>query len=229
MGIRIHKVMGYGLDDLSPDGDARLAGTPSGIMEAAAGADRAAFRRWLRGQAKAALEAGDEDRAFDVEETVSMLGLARRWRPADSFHWDGESGLPGVLVVVPPGFADWSRYDDGLDYAEFAARRGFDGGAVPEVLPIPGGIYPFTGALCDARDGRPVRHLPWPTVERLSRDDANVEAIRKLTGMGSPQEVRDHLRPPVPAPVRHLCEWLGVFAEPGAVHRLKPLLYTWWS
>ena len=163
MGIRIHKVIGYGLNDLSLEGytgdlslDSRF--NPEGyfclnyedrekkfslkefrvqlqIMGSASGLDNIFYRL---------LDREIEEKKFDFD---------------DLFVWDDEGGLANVCVFIPPGHKEqWSSFDGQIEYYEETVLHGQQ----PHVLLVDRPLYPYVNYF-------DIRTNPPTVVDDISR------------------------------------------------------------
>lgn len=223
MGIRVKKVVGYGLTDLNWPDDARL--NPEGFL-CCKDQDRRedhwtaeGYRKFLTKHCGTKIYQPGRDLPtqdlifFELHRGEKRVGY---WGPWESIIHDAEFGLSSVLVVIPFCMSirgeggRWKRYDDIIDYCEETgaheqARR---------VLPLRQGIHPWDADWEDA-DGRTVSG--W---EVSSRHDG----FSRWT-----QEGYRHVRPFVPAEVRALCAYLELFKTPDVAKSMEPLLYVYWA
>lgn len=235
MGRRIHKVLGYGLTDVQARNgwitDPRInSGSPLLNPDAEPGQDYASY---LKSVSQKEADEADLERALLPPDPADgdLDGLC-------TWQSERERGLPEVLVVRPAGFSQWYRYDDVIDYQEYALRHGWS--AKDRVEHIEGGIYPFEGLYMDSRTGEKfqrnlhcslLRYRSW-VLRELAEGDGRTEALNALAaGLG----YRDHAEseqcivPWVPDGVRLVCAWGQLFTSPEVCFQLKPMLYTYWA
>lgn len=179
MGIRVHKIVGYGLTDLAFEKDEkrysqemtdprinwkRLRRTWERMHDTRGRAFMAwATRNWedlLR------LEAEERRRPLgDVRKFSSICPFLlkdffkrhKEWTLGGCVVHDDEYGLPNVMVFIPPmqahaGDGGWKRWDDTIDYIEEAMIHNAHNRAVE--LPCTG-IYPYEGYMVRFRDPKP--------------------------------------------------------------------------
>lgn len=223
MGIRVKKIVGYGLTDLKHDEDGQPDDDrldPEGYLLS----DCEDQERWtVKGYHEFLTRHGCAP--FDkkpytpfMDMMIFHTGTANKkphqlddvWGPWNSVLHDGEFGIPSVVVVVPFCMAvrgeggRWSRYDDIIDYCE--ETTGYD--QLRRVVELRNGIHPFDGQF-ENLDGT---HLDvW---EMLVRRDT---------------QGRNDYRVSVPNEVRALCGYLKLFKDIETARALKPLLYVYWS
>ena len=216
MGIRVLKVVGYGLTDLQATEDAitdpRI--NPDGYLgcDCETQEERwtvAGYRKYVLGRER---EKSPDGTHFEIFETIERQDCKRRWRnrddrcwdPCNSVIYDPEFGLPTVLVVIPRfNHKEWRRYDNLIDYSEETSVHG----AESRVSLLKNGIYPHV----EKRDAK-----TWASVSQT--------AARRRRRNGDPTLVPD-----VPYGVRVICEYLDMFSDPLTYRQLRPLLYVFWA
>jgi hypothetical protein len=240
MGIRIHKMIGYGLTNVHYKKykitDKRFS---KQWLENEDGQefDREAYVKWLK-EKLAEYPEGYEDRSFDYNKKSAIQmeirffqndERAKRLDYYDTFVHQAEFGDPKVFCVVPfCEVSQWKRYDDIIDYTEECSS--YAEGACIKVRKLFGGIYPYIGTLMDSRDGRKIPQTG-VTYSMLvdKKSPLDHDSIIKLTGFETIKEVRSYLKPYIPEPIQLLCEYSGIFSDPKVVFQLVPILYIYWS
>ena len=229
MGIRIHKVLGYGLTDLAPK-DPRIS-WESPLLSGEASASE--YYSWL--EARRVASPGtfrfSMDWAMLRNDGAAACGI---WPWA--VH-DDEYGMPEVLVVRPATQKDWFRYDDTIDYMTESYPWSEDS-QKNHVQVYKHGPFPFNGAYMDARDGRklPDTVFPWWQLvnskaspgKMKSRFDA-LDLFAREMGFAGHDEAEANVVPEVPDEIRDLAEFGRLFPDPATWLQLRPLLYTWWG
>lgn len=137
MGVRVNKVLGYGLVDLVAERhtimDERI--NPEGML----GANRWEDDFWTRDQyldnlddlASPFKDWADQPEGGDILYPADNIGqdahfekstieqFSPAWRPRDSVVYQGEYGMSNVLCIIPPSMTSaWSRYANSIDYIE---------------------------------------------------------------------------------------------------------------
>lgn len=222
MGIRVHKVLGYGLLDalLSYEKGWQDPRVNKEALEEIYERKPEDFVEFLKAKK---LEEPDN---FELSLSISMLKNEsklhhRAWEPSDSVHSDPHN-TSNVLVFTPPGYQDWRRYDDIIDYAEIC-YFGTEG-SVNSIKPFDVPIYPFLSWM-DKNTG-----------ERLVREeDDNAFIVARLRGdtkyeLTSPEllALKERMAPMVPWCVRHFIEFSKIL-DMEAVKDLRPVIFTYWS
>jgi hypothetical protein len=256
MGVRFHKVLGYGITGLSVDESGMHTNDPRINLESPIFDGEnddytdEAYRDHLQEiTADLTVDSDPYDPRFELSfEKFAMEDLIKKqkgasWEAYRGVVYSGEYGDAATLLVIPPGMAnEWSRYGDALDHAE-AQINGDDG--MPSVRFIDTPLYPFYGWM-DARTG-----------DSLSKDDKTKREVTEtlLQAIDSPRLVDDekkrlkallakHLElwgftdlndykativPAIPAGVKDLCGWLNIFTDEDGWKALRPMLYTYWG
>jgi hypothetical protein len=135
MGIRIHKMLGYGLTNVQTEGyylnDPRF--NPEGIMsrdirdyqdEEKFSAQK--YIDWLQRKYDALEEEhGDReidavsrkiDYGWEIDAVNRHINGRNHWDVHSSFVHEIEYGIPNVFCIVPPmSYDQWYRYDDMLE------------------------------------------------------------------------------------------------------------------
>lgn len=241
MGIRIHKVLGYGLTDVASSPyrmssidrdkshhdllrDSRFDPTGYFVTDIIN-----AENQFKVDQFRVQLE------LICANSDVSILTLFKHQLnenpSSDIFNimtYDPEFGDPSVVLFTPPFHPDWERYDDIIDYTE---AKGVPLNNV-QVLDTP--IYPYVRWM-DLRN--PKEHPDKVLVDAATtfkfnpkfRDKINVEEIKKRFGFNSIDDMLENIVPVVPEEIVELTRYLKVFKDPNTVYQLKPMIYTYWS
>lgn len=243
MGIRVTKVMGYGLTDVKTRkyniADGRI-NAKSPLLDWDADETLDDYMDWL----KASHDPNDTSLRFNIdvwylkdreEEGFSWREKTGATTPRDLVHHGIEYMEKNVLLVRPLFCKDWERYDDPIDYVE-ETHKYPDDGVVNWYREIPGGIFPYNGIFMNAKTGESVkngielwRYLTWPTFKTILTEDRLEAVSREMYGFNSAEDARENLVPTVPECVKDLVEWGKLFKDPNAWKQLRPLIYTYWS
>lgn len=218
MGIRVHKRIGYGLTDLKvkrtrpkSDPEYELVDpriNPHGYLgnekRRRKAADWAPFLEKFRWSVPTG-KPGKRRREAANMEIMTAEQVMKDLRVFDAVSYDGEGGLPNVLLVQPPSLVDeWSRYDDLIDYIEESDREKAD----PRVKLLRTGIFPW-----------------WLNVEDTQRRRLlHGYEVRANNGA-----LARHQRWVVPAEIAAVCKFLRLFRDDETIRTLQPMLYVWWS
>ena len=259
MGIRIHKVLGYGVDNLKhgkkgwdiedPRIDAKKfqelhdEAYETGVPE---------IIKWLKKEKNDLVgfykkhhpsKVVEDKKYYDLDYTMFLRGIedhADKKEISDfggSVIHDGEYGLPNVLMFVPPTCPDWRRYDDAIDYHEETGRGGQANWC--KVLKS-SGIFPWSGRWIRFRDPKP----------GVLKDDAKKDDLINLDPMSYGQLVGwwdekaqplakgdalkhflEDYRPVIPMDVMAVLWFMkDVFKDIDSfVNELGPMIYVYWG
>lgn len=200
MGIRIHKVLGYGITDLkTKDGnktdkiivDERI--NKNGFLMV----DYEQREKWkVEDYLKYIIDHEKEDEYYDAEVLKGSITtrIIRRdfnklketvYNIDELVIYDWEYGMPQVVVFVPiTHINDWTRYDDVIDYYD-SINYG-TGSIENEIKILSGGIFPYSSI--------------------------NSKTNKKI----------------IPFEIRMLCKYLKIFVDDKYIDDLEPVLYSYW-
>jgi hypothetical protein len=196
MGIRVHKVIGYGLTDLKfkrgKHGSKTMVdprinwGRLHDRMEEMHDTGGGAFLSWAEENWKDLLKLEAEERhrpLADVESFSSICPFLMKdffqrhkgWSVGDCVVHQDEFGLANVLLLIPPmqaynGDGGWKRYDDTIDWIEESFLRRTRNRVVRLQC---SGLYPYDGFVVRFRDPKPGI---WPAAERKDGPSVKLDA-----------------------------------------------------
>jgi len=247
MGIRIHKVIGYGLDDFKGfDKDDRI-NPDFNYDEYANQSDNADHMQKFKAHfEKEYLRRKEVRNGLDYSFEWSYyfdsktLGQKPTYNNhidsvdgSDFFHYHGEYEDSNVLLFSCPLFSDWYRYDDIIDYCE---RTTTNSGSSDEVVEIEGGIYPYSGSYRKIDDGsvskgiEVLQHKNYLKESKPSHDELLAkmnEFCLAVIGM-TYIEFKKTTNTVIPNIIFEYARFCGMFKDDSEIRRLKPLLYTYW-
>lgn len=256
MGIRLHKKLGWGLNDVVAD-DPRIDVT---AVHAAWDADVEVFHDHL-----AALDVedgGDHDVDLDVRlprqflqwdleryHTIrkllkdgtcktGQLPTVRKPEFYTAISFRDEGGLPNVFHIMPLTHTkDWSRYADAIDYAEHDLKYGLDSDdymdSTAQLLPT--APWPYSGLYMDSRTGQglpPQKTSLWMRNKNSGFLTVYPDRAEELTQELLDMSVADALQyvvPQIPSEIYHMLQWSKIFSDESTWLDLRPMLYTYWS
>jgi len=237
MGIRIHKILGYGWTDFKGwDKDPRI--NPLNSDMDSTWDD---FFKWAK-KLHAELTAGKKDDETFRDDRVFSLILLIKMQDAlkkktsvlyDSVYYDDEFGDPNVIVFTIP-WNKWNRYDDTLDYYEYYGQ--YDE-MKPKTVLLNRPIYPYESWV-DV-DGRELDHrkketfLQLKTLEMFLKNKKDIPKLRHSVatdlGYRDYEEALKKVVPIVPQDIFILNQYLRIIKNDSDVRTLKPMIYTYWS
>jgi hypothetical protein len=252
MGVRIHKVLGYGLIDVKPDkydilGDSRF--NPDGYFgidqELANEEDftQEKYIEYLQKQ-KAIFEEQCEknenpenlsckyeatmDLAIDSHFFQRLKLQGKTWDISKCFAYQSEYGMPNVMCVVGSCFCEsHNRYADDIDYYEERIKK-------PESINyynvLPQGIYPYEGLYFNKNTGEELHcdiagYFYLKEVERFER----AEIIAKSFGFDNGKHLEESVKPVIPDPIKAICKFAKIFKDDKTILDLIPILYVYWA
>ena len=242
MGSRIHKIMGYGLDDLETVKtdkiiDSRI-NSNSILLDEDAFSEKYSSVRDALEDYKVYLKANkdrghmDSSREIDKFEDSNFFNMVTHVL---------EGGLKRVLCITPLSPLStygWRRVDDSIDYAEASLLRD---PSKPTVKTFANGFYPFNANYSDKRTGAPLdSYIATSFIRSVNRiksskkkdeeyDSSILSYNAEQLGYASSKEALDFTVARPPADIVSLATWGGLFTAPLHLFDLKPLVYTYWS
>lgn len=238
MGIRVHKVLGYGLTDVKVRkyqiADGRI-NRKSPLLDWNSKATFDDYLDWLEQQPKDPMHFNMDTWFLHErkEPNFNLRELTGETSPRGLVHWGSEYMEKNVLLVRPLTCKDWNRHDDPIDYIEEAHKyQNTPSGVVNWYREIPEGIFPYSSSWMNARTGDRVRDgitlwriMHWDGWDKFyDLDKAAVDA-----GFIDAEDVKQNFVPVVPNEIRDLCEWGELFTNDDVWKQLRPLIYTYWS
>jgi len=256
MGIRPHKVAGYGVTNIKVldkeviDPRVDWERLRSGELWDATPQE---FLSWMKKNRTKILElaraTGEAVQFTSFDWVVELMEQRKLPEPAQCIHYHHEGGgLYNVLVLTPPDMTDtWERYDDTLDWMEETHRSKGKKSWVMRIRDA--GIYPYNGYYIRSRKPKqsfladpnqiPSDERTGHIYDELGPVLLTARAYGLLTDktFGGPlakgaflRHLKRDFRPPVPYTILALILWSECFKDPVAfVNELKPLLYLYWG
>jgi hypothetical protein len=250
MGIRLHKVLGYGLVDVKPDkhdilGDSRF--NPDGYFgidqELADEEDftQELYLQYLKNQkelfdkqcdnSEDSLDSQFEsamDLAIDSQFFYRLNESGKKWSIHDCFAYQSEYGMPNVMCVVPPCFCEaHNRYADDIDFYEERIKNPKE---INYYNVLKHGIYPYEGFYFDKNTGKDL-HCDisgYFYVKESGRLD-RAETLAKSFGFNSGKHLEESVKPVIPDPIKAICKFAKIFKDDKTILDLIPILYVYWA
>ncbi len=232
MGIRIHKVLGYGFKYCRFQNDPRF--NPWVFDHGHTQHEEHLNQKLIEfyEQKRATNEDKYEFDDFTDYQYLTGTGWCKENGPAEnltahdfiqSCEFDGERGA-GPIIFTSPQNKDWYRYDDIIDYCEADDMD-------TKVKIIQDGIYPLNCSYVDRRTGKRVKNFigKYRYKEAYSYSDGITEKFQQDYNVKSFNEYCVNIVPVVPSLIVNFCNVFNVFKNPLTVYRLKPMLLTYWD
>lgn len=250
MGIRIHKILGYGLTDVKTDPENGLEITderfnPRGWFGGYMGDDdfneeehfsREGFLKYIE-EKHDAMDKDDFDRMdyFLLKQDLEERHAEGRkyWDVYTSVVWDGEFGEPNIMLFVPPGSDDWQRYDNIIDYYDPVNSDPKDG-IISSLIPIDRPLWPYESWI-NIREMPPKRlnHMQqqslytWRNIDRKRLTEP--EILLRAIGVETEEELKTCIAPIIPTSVVELIKYLKIFNDERHIYELRPMIYGYWG
>lgn len=234
MGTRIRKVLGYALTDVVPS-DPRINWN-SPLLDLGISPSCGDFVRYLE-----AAGPFEDPELEDVDMVRAGIGERTAYRLGSCVVHSFDYGLPNVMALVPPSYADtWIQDDNLFDYVE--AHMGGEADTEPALHDVPG-IDPFDGRWMDKETGLELNHNYVRGYRRaLALNSATEQhniAARRISAARRPRPqeplfadaatAAERLTRLVPGEIRELTRLGDLFTDPGTWTSLRPVLYTYWT
>jgi hypothetical protein len=248
MGIRIHKVLGYGLTGPLAELE-EVVNLDEDYLEGLWELDAADYLKFLETKYQITEDYTAEDVINSgVDDGSTILTFMRLATDKEKFPaWkrlhvseELEDGSAAV-VMLPQAYAkEWYRNDDSIDYTEFTYMLEQDPTADirDDVKVLQSSPFPFSGQYMNARTGELLTpsgiasELKWLHGESNSTDTKVLQAREKMAvkaGFESSEDYRKNTAPYIPQDIRNQVEWMGFLKNPSDVLRLRPMILTYWA
>lgn len=254
MGLRLNKVLGWGLDDLEVNDDrinwnrlrnryeVDLIEYYAYILELY---DFEKQKDFTEQDITLGMEIREIPEAFNREKKFKDLKEKEliRWgdfrRPQlPDLHkttiYDDEGGLESVIVFTPLREVDnWRRYADPIDYAvhELEVEGGQDY-IEPYADRLSTAPWPYDATWVDTRTQEPIKHENlriWRWITEESEDEEAREGVSQRALEMSYNEALRYIRPKVPEEIVRITNFLQIFKDPKTVLSTEPMVYTYFS
>ena len=225
MGIRVHKVLGYGFKHCKFNKDIRFNewvfnnNEPENIKELL-------IQEYSR---QKNLGNKDFDDCYDLQ-WLTNTGWFKDFKAPQSLNcydflkysqFSSEKGR-GPIIFTSPLNKDWYRYDDIIDYYDCDEQK-------DSVKMLRDGIYPRNASYIDRRTGKIVKTGYCGSLE-IYKSCHNYldDDIKTKYNVKSYSEFCVNIVPVIPSLIVNFCNIFKVFKNPMTVYRLKPMILTYW-
>jgi hypothetical protein len=239
MGVRINKIMGYGISNLKLDSENRWDITDSRINQDsrllnATSDDFTDFSGYETFTNQHSLKERVPRITNEVKHSLkSPLAAVTLLVGTDIKKRD-----EGILLFTPISIADrWVHKDDLLDYYSYRQEhlnedQLDDDVLTPHVQELSLNPYPFNEDYVDIRTRKRVNPQLWNLTQRLyeSGEIEMANEVAFLSNFEDAKHMYECVTPRPPKEIEVLVEWLNVFENPSSVIKeLKPMIVTYWQ
>ena len=248
MGIRISKIIGYGLIDVKYDTenweniDPRFNPDGYSMFDSYTKEDEFSdekFNVFIDGRIKSE----ETDELFDLE---LLSSFRKRYAEEDGgyksgnsifnvMNFDPEFGMPNVMVFIPPIHCkEWQRYDNIIDYYE-PHHSDTNGGISTGFTLLDRPIFPWEGY--NDISGEQVKRLTGLNLDRyLSTKWESLKQVEKFRlkvakelGFNSVEDMFNNIVPMIPKELVAALQFLKVFKNDKTIYTLRPMIYWYWG
>lgn len=227
MGIRVHKMIGYGLTDVKVADDGYTL------------ADERINANSILLDYDTDTDAANTDAYFEFAKQRDVSLSSRRMfsgndkdipddDPFESVVWEPEYGLGSVLCLRPVGTRTWGWYrsDDAMDWME----ESYNHDQQNRVQVFDRGIFPFDGYM-NAETGERIKQdiYTWVRARNSEGDPDFLDTLAEIGGFQSHAEASRLVVPAVPEEVHVLAEFGQLFTSDDVWKQLRPMLYVYWG
>lgn len=242
MGIRINKVLGYGITDLETN-DGVIVDKRFNLNNAYFDFEEDEDIVQVEPQKELSVDGymsfltekiSSNKNYFSMDYVMLKQHLKKNeeFSILKSFVYDAESeGGENIFCLVPVSLQnEWIRTDDSIDYFEAVIGEPADFSPKVKLLNDRSGIYPYQGSV-DKRTGR---ILPLGDVQdwlrfKDSSDDSLINLFTNSLGFSSVEEADDNITMKPNQDIVDLLEFSGLLSDMKHVYDFKPMIYTYWA
>lgn len=254
MGLRLNKILGWGLDDLEPN-DERIDWDKLRNRYEVDFIEYYAYllelydfegQKDLRDQdITLNMEIREISEAFNREKKFKNLKEKEliRWGDFRQPHlpdiyktvsYNDEGGLKNVIVFTPlREIRSWQRYADPIDYAVHDLTiENTNYYTEPYVDRLSTAPWPYDATWVDKRTQEPVqqeRIRIWRWITEESEDEEAREGVSQKALEMSYDEALQYVRPKVPEEIIRMTNFLQIFKDPKTILSTEPMIYTCFS
>jgi len=245
MGIRIQKILGWGLTDVINDGPyINLEKDKRFNLELSQNYDKfdskiyniEGFLNWVKDNWEECKEIVEKVQGRVSLADVNILlatneeGKLNKNKLSYVYNYDPEFGDPSVMIFCPISCKDWTRHDDIIDYYE---ERGCSMEPKVQILNDCCGIWPYLnmihipGSPRYGEEDFPNSISPGEYNRMIGVFSEDMKA--ELTGE-TLEYYKKYYRPTISTCLILHLYWLNIFSDfYKTIHELKPMIYTYWA
>jgi len=235
MGIRIHKVLGYGLVDLKTK-EVDKYGTRE-VDDPRFNPNGWWHTDWSEREDRWTTEGFKQhcQRLVDESDPYEHFALALMLqRDFEESHfrdihycvsYENEGGLPDVVTFTPFTDNRWTRYDDTIDY--YDAGIGIEPSV--KVLDVP--LYPYDGYINNEtgeRADRTIEQLIYLYRNAAGEDKFDLQLVA-LEKLGCELHWTEKYNVVIPEVLVEFFRYTEMFTDEKTIWQLQPMIYTYWS
>lgn len=246
MGIRIHKVLGYGLTDLQLNDDRlNLDCFSKHYKNAHYFSDEFDEKYSFENFKSFINDKYEQEKNLSFTEGKKLsLSFLKRDIEENKLGYFGSYNIflglfqefhkKNLLLVTVPWYKDWYRYDNIIDYVEQSEVYG-----EPKdiILPLNDAIYPHI-SYTNLKTGekfedfsiiRAFNEIKFNKKIKEKDKPGFYDRLAKKVGFENYLDYYNNVKPETPDDIKLLCEFYNIFKDPKTVDTLRPILYTYWS
>lgn len=232
MGLRVQVCIGYGLCDLD-------------VIDGMITDDRISHDGWIdaeniyteEGYKEFLLEHNNMESLSnkDIKSALNRLYLKTfypetEWSIDNSIIVSDEYVDPGVMLIIPPGYNHWRRYDNIIDYVQATQLEEYSDDWDKNVKILPNGIYPWNDVYVNRRKPDINVNSSFITALKTLKID-NIEIsdlLAREAGFQNFHDYKENCILKIPDEVVALCKYLKLFKDESTIYTLKPLWFRQW-
>lgn len=244
MGIRIKKVLGYGLVDVALNEDGEITDyrfTQEWKDDPWGDEHEKTIEGYMKFSKRKQEESEEKVLPRDIHlfPQTNFIG-GKEPRLDDFLTLDTEYGLPNVVVFTPITGTQWKRYDDQIDYYEEKANGHYSVEPHVSVLDVP--LYPYdnyinneTGEWAENNIREwiyMIRNIRMDMKHRPNSEkiDTQSELLKiALKELGCEANWQEKWNVAIPEQIIDYCDYMNVFTDRSTIFKLQPMIYVYWS
>ena len=251
MGIRIRKYLGYGFVDVETEKVDKYSIKP---IDTRFSPDGMFYSNWHDREDKWTVD-GFLEHCKEVAERYDNFELKLLTRSnfyetggklidnrflSNCYQYDSEFGLPEVIIFQPIDQPEWQRYDDMIDYYEYAYERA---GVYPAVKVLDQPLYPYdsyinnnNGKTADNKVRQYIYFIRNAEIDlknpKLAEEkvDLSIHLINQsLEKLGCKSHWTEKWNVAIPSVLVEFLRYTNMFTDESSIWKLQPMIYTYWS